>query len=232
MPLLHFARRGPASGQPLRDILLDVRGSFPNAPKLKVKTMLTSIMEYYKKIFIIALMVVFYSSCNSRIGLGISGNKGDLLLSSEDVEEKQGIGFFAEYKWQQMINRNGIGVDYTFNYRGYVSGYKEGGDAFIQSLQFKYYYTLLRPGYNPVRLDFSAGLGLGHFIFLSNTKATPFIANVGVDIYFLKSQFIFITPKFGYIKNLQDPTLNLSLELSAGVYFGGNIARSPQHRIH
>jgi len=178
-------------------------------------------MNSLTKVFLLFLILFLSSSCNSRIGLGTSYNKGDLLLESKEGE-KQGIGYFVEYKWQHMMDRNGIGIDYNISYRGYLARYKEGGDGFLQSVQFKYYYTLIRPRFNPVRLDIAAGLGFGDFVFLSKTKATPFLANIGADIYFYKSQLIYITPKFGYIKNLHDPTLNLSVELSAGFYFGGS----------
>ncbi len=124
-------------------------------------------------------------------------------------ETNTGTGVYAEYRWKKMIEldtwdrvftRNGLGVDYNFRIRGNTTNSHNVQNTFFQSIQGKYYYTLLNPTSSGITLDLGIGAGTGSFYFDEHlfTKTLPFVSSLSLDLYFPNNHMLVLSSKVNY----------------------------------
>ena len=176
--------------------------------------------QLYSKTFYLLLLVFFFSSCNSKVGFGITQNRGNLLLDKQE-SIRQERGYFLEYQWVKKLDRSSIGIDYSIIRKGYGSRIidYENSDRLLHAIQGKYYYSILQESRKPISIDLSIGVGVGGFPLMSNELITPLATSFSADIYFLDSKMIYLSPRLSYIRNFTDKTQNTSFGVSLGVFF-------------
>jgi len=183
-------------------------------------------MDSFIKILSLTLAIIFFSSCNSMVGIGYSENRGNLLFEKDEEIVKRANGAFIEYRWKKMIQQNwstsnsrhGFGIDYNFSFKGYKPP-GEGITEFLNSIQGKYYYNVSEASSSTKRIDLAFGLGICQFPFGRGFKPLPIVTNLSADFYFPQVRFLYISPKVNYVHSLNDHTYNLSFEIGVGVHF-------------
>ncbi len=165
------------------------------------------------------VLLIFCCSCSSsRIGIGGSYDKGNLIRGGKD---DKGHGVFANYSWQKKKAIHSYGVDFNIHIAGYSGTCSGCGDAapfgYI-SLLGKYYYPILGSSTDTNRwisIDAGAGFGLG-FLGDSGDPKGISISSFSLNIHFLKNRRIYLTPRVNYIQKLDDGTNGFSYGIGCG----------------
>ncbi len=176
-----------------------------------------------KRILPLILLVLMINSCGSKIGVGLSRDSGSMLLKS-DEGSKSGVGGYLEYGYQKMFDRHGVGVDFNFNFKGYVSDCVEcyeGTDMLYHTFQVKYYYTLMERGAYPFQMNLALGLGTSKFTLNSRDRYYPTVFNAGLEFYFTENELFYLSTRARYMNHLKGDEYNLGMELGIGFYFRG-----------
>ncbi len=171
------------------------------------------------KAILFFLSIIFLSSCKvSQLGLGTAYDTGSFgqRSSGEFIAERPGL--FMEYRWQKMKEegKTGFGIDANLHMNGYTDDY-DGDLQSFQTVQGKYYYTLLQPEEKTYRLDVAGGFGLGTMKGYGWSFDPIALANVSLDFHLPKKELFYISTKFNYLRQLNQNRHGISLQLGVGV---------------
>jgi len=171
------------------------------------------------KIQFLFILFIFLSSCSSsRVGIGRSYDKGNLVRGGKD---DKGGGFFANYSWQKKKEIHSYGIDLNVHVAGYSGSCNGCGDSmpFLNtSLLGKYYYPILGSPIDTdryINIDAGAGLGLGLIGDGGDMKGAS-ISSLSLNIHFQKNRFIYLAPQVNYIQKLDDGTNGFSYGIGIG----------------
>jgi len=173
----------------------------------------------------IILISILSFSCGTGVILstGLSHDQG--TLTTDERKSDKGPGAFIDLGVKRITNSedrrtdivHGFGVNYQLHINGYAF-HQEGERFFYDLFQAKAYWELEKMSSDYITTYLYGGLGVGKR--RNYDERTLLLApTIGMDINFFRKEFIFISPKASFIRDVSLLGNQWSFELGMGFYF-------------